>query len=216
MYPAWGAAARASHRRRLLARLLSVSFLSSVLALLSTQNVARATGADTGSVTVQGLQVTLQLDCPVSCPAPSFSATSAGDIAGVDGTQPYDAVWTSASMSGSMGYTSTCISQAWPGAQVSGSATIQGVQLRYGPSLPLVTSTATVTLTFNGYIGEGAFTPLTQWITITGGPSSISVNNFPGIPGSMALVPSAPVVLCPKGVQTFTANGTFLTLGANP
>jgi hypothetical protein len=57
--------------------------------------------------------------------------------------------------------------------------------------------------------------PLTEQISIAGGPSPISVSNL-SIPGSMALVPSAPTVPCPNGTQTFTANGTFLTLGAAP
>ncbi|HXA29073.1 MAG TPA: hypothetical protein VN193_10055 [Candidatus Angelobacter sp.] len=164
---------------------------------------------------VTGLQVSVQLGC-VSCPL-NFSATSSGNIAGVDGTTPYDATWTALNMSATGTYGSSCagpvtggVPAVWTGAALQPStATVQGVQLHYGTS----TFTATVTLTFGGNIVEGAFVPATKQIDITGGPSPISVVNQ-GIPGSMPIIPPVPTVPCPTGTQTFTANGTFLTLGA--
>jgi hypothetical protein len=71
-----------------------------------------------------------------------------------------------------------------------------------------------VTLSFLGNIVEGAFLPATTKVDISGGPSPISIGNL-SIPGAMPLVPPGVPVPCVGSTQAFTANGTFLTLGAS-
>jgi hypothetical protein len=161
-------------------------------------------------VAVTGLLVAIQLDC-AGCQL-NFSATSSGEIAGFDGTTAYDATWTSLTMTATGGsYASTCVGPAWRGAAIAPSpATIQGVQLRYGSA---TYASATVTLTFGGDIVAGVFAPATKQIDISAGPVAISVINQ-GIRGGLPIVPPVPTVPCGPVIQTFTADGTFLTLGA--
>jgi hypothetical protein len=213
MYPGPGAAARASQSRRLLARLLAGSFLSGVLAFATTGGVAIASG-ETGSVAVVGLPLAIQLEC-FGCPF-TPSAPSSGQISGLDGVNPYDVTWTNATLSVNGRYSSTCSGGVWALATVdSADATISGIQMRYVNAATGAVSTwaVTVRLTFTGLITAAAFEPATQQITITGGPSTISIVNL-GIAGVMPLVPSIPPPVCPNTATTFTASGTFLTLGA--
>jgi hypothetical protein len=184
--------------------------------MAATGEVAAA-GAETGSVAVTGMQLTMQLDCGPRCPV-AFSATSSGEIAGVNGTMAYGATWTSTSVSGTVWYGSSCIGPlsagvpaVWDEAIIQPStATIQGVQLQYGTS---TYSGGTVTLSFGGTIVAGALAPATTQIDIAAGPVAITVVNQ-GIRGTMPIAPPIAPVPCIGSIQTFTADGTFLTLGA--
>jgi hypothetical protein len=216
MLRAFNASVCQAASRRLLWRMLAVSTLAGALALTTTGIEVRAAATATGSVEVSGLSVPVQLSCPGACSF-SSSATSTGAIAGVDGTTPFAAEWTQAPLAATIGYVSTCITvnttSTWRGATVTGgsTATISGVTLVYGGT---TYTNAGVTLGFQGVINEGVFASLTTIASITGGPSQIDIYlPAEGAPGAMALIPGSVMVPCPGGVQTFTASGSFLTLG---
>jgi hypothetical protein len=173
-----------------------------------------AATVERASVHVVAMPLLVQLNC-ASCLF-DVVATSSGDITGVDGTTPYEVTWTpppvvgATNLAGTILYGSSCLNLVWTGASLrSSTVTIQGASLRYGTS----TYAATVTLTFLGTIVEGLFSPATSKIDINGGPIPISILVTLG-PGAMAAVRTPPVATsCPTGTQTFTASGSFLTLG---
>lgn len=213
MHPAFDAVGRARTSRRMAQGSLVMAVLSATLALVSTSVPARAAAVVSGAIEVSALPLPVNLSC-TGCPL-GGSASSSGDISGVDGTTAFEASWVntgSASFSISGTYDSGCAADAWGGAQINGgsAATVAGVSLVYGG---VTYSNASVKITFLGAITEGDFAPITETVEIDGGPHAISVFvPEAGDPGSLATVPMTPPSLCP-GSQTFSATGTFVTLG---
>lgn len=198
--------------QRLLWRVLAVSTLASTLALTTTGTEVHADATAAGSVQVSGLSLPIQLSCPGGCSFAS-NATSTGDIAGIDGTTPFEAVWSQAPFSTSGGYVSTCLGfNLWQNAMVTyAGATISAVTLTYGTT---TYTNASVSLSYQAFIVEGAFAPLTLVASISGGPSQIAIPvPAGGAPGAMALTSGAVAAPCPGATVTITATGTFLTLG---
>jgi hypothetical protein len=191
-----------------------VSLLTGALTLGITGTGARAVTPESGTVHVVGLPLIVRLEC-ASC---SFSvlATSVGDIAGIDGSTAYEVLWpqqagTLNNFSGTISYGSSCAAgTVWAGAALTTStAVVTGALLNYGG----VSYPATVTFTFTGLIVPGAFEPVTSQVQIDGGPFRILFGVLRGT-GAMATVPTPPVATsCVTGTQTFTASGSFLTLG---
>jgi hypothetical protein len=216
MHQAIHAAARARASGGMRRRSLATAGIAAVIALAATGTGARADVAVSGSVEVTALPLPLSLSC-FACPL-SVSATSSGDISGVDGTAPFDASWADPPTGGTNftvqgGYTSGCESVAWAGATIAGGTygVVSGVTLLYNGT---TYANASVKITFLGDILEGVFAPLTQTVEIDGGPHPISLFiPVSGDPGALATVPTSPPPLCPGGTQTFSASGVFLALG---
>jgi hypothetical protein len=197
--------------RAVLAVLLFV--LAGVMAPFTTSTVARAS-TEVGVVNVTW-QFTYTYGC-TGCGA-AYVGSSSGHISGVDtnGT-PYDLLWpnpagtTGALTNLSMNIGTTIVCRPAPlGGTMSGTFTISGANLVYGTSV----RTATITASFGGLIeGDTVVADVTD-LSITGGPSTISILTTQSV-GALQMVPTTPVAAaCVLGTtQGFAVSGPILTL----
>ncbi len=216
MLGAFDAAVRPPSPMRSAARTLAVVLAVAVTGLVAGSTSAQAAEAQSGSVEVDGLALTLDLACTVICAA-DVTGMSSGSISGVDGTSPFTVEWTgtpggATNLAGTVYYSAGCSGPVWDGATMTGASFVHitGATLTYGSGANVTRETATVTLYFSGDIEPGLFVPFTQDVVVASASHSIDIA-FDGIPGSLATVPNTAPGLC-GGWQTYTASGIFLTL----
>jgi hypothetical protein len=189
--------------------------LAGVLAPITTSAVARATN-EVGVINVTW-QFTYTYGC-VGCGG-VYVGSSTGHISGTDSNgTPYSLLWpnpagtTGALTNLSMNIGTAIVCRPAPlGGSMSGSFSISGAVLVYGG---VVYNNAAVSGNFGAVITGATMTSGVNGVSITGGPSTISIAAPLQSLGVLQMVPTTPVAAgCVLGTtQGFLVSGPILTL----